>query len=296
MPLQRQILLFLDQAGAVMEPKNAERSIIETDTVFLPRIEYFVERKDSPNWSIITDVINFYDLTYICGGYAVYSVDGKDYPLKKGDLVFVAKGQNRQAWTDPDNPVHSYAFNFNIYTPEAQSVTLNFPTVFHIGSDPYFHDILAKVNKTWLEREKGFMFEASALLMLALHHIAKKYKAYASKQSLCDSRIDSIKQYILTNYSKRIYQRELADLVNLHPVYMGTLFNAMTGYTIKEYLNRIRVNKASDLLSEQELSVTQTAYLCGFDDVFYFSKVFKKYTGLSPTEWKAKDKGFLLNE
>jgi len=274
-----------------MEREKITRNIFDADRIFLPRIEYFVERKDMPNWTIIKDVINFYDLTYIYGGSAVYSVDGKDHCVGKGDLVFVSKGQTRQAWTDPNNPVNSYAFNFVIYSPN-DDCPLHFPTVFHIGSDQYFLDIVTKINKLWLEREKGFMFEVSALLMLVLSHVYKTCEAYERKQSLDDSRIDVIKQYILTNYTKKISQRELADLVKLHPVYMGTLFHVLTGYTIKEYMNRIRINKASDLLLEQELTVTQTAQRCGFEDVFYFSKVFKKYTGLSPTGWRGKDTGF----
>ena len=67
----------------------------------------------------------------------------------------------------------------------------------------------------------------------------------------------------------------------------SSLFKEKTGYTPLQYLTEKRMENAKHLLSSSDLhySISEIAELCGFEDIYYFSRVFKKNVGLSPTQW-----------
>ena len=76
---------------------------------------------------------------------------------------------------------------------------------------------------------------------------------------------------------------ELAKIAGLNAVYLGAYFKQVNGCTIKQYINRIRINNAENLLSAGGYTVSEAAMRSGFDDLFYFSKVFRNYKGYAPS-------------
>ena len=85
---------------------------------------------------------------------------------------------------------------------------------------------------------------------------------------------------------QRYTLEEVADAVHLHPAYFSSIFKQCNGSSFKEYLNMVRVEESKRLLSNTEYSIIDIAVACGFDDQSYFSKVFKKYTGMSPKQYR----------
>ena len=65
----------------------------------------------------------------------------------------------------------------------------------------------------------------------------------------------------------------------------AVLFKQLAGCSFTEYLNRYRISQAQQLLRDSEISVAQAAELCGFLDPCYFDRLFRRYAGLSPTQW-----------
>ena len=64
----------------------------------------------------------------------------------------------------------------------------------------------------------------------------------------------------------------------------------MTGCTVNEYINRVRINYAYKKLREEDLSVGEVSDACGFSDISYFTKIFKKHTGILPSKVEKKKK------
>jgi len=113
--------------------------------------------------------------------------------------------------------------------------------------------------------------------------------AFQIDERILDKRIDIVKNYISNNYYKKLKIQDIADILNLSPVYTGALFKKYTGMSINEYINHIRINQAVSIMSSTNCTISETAYMCGFEDIFYFSRVFKKIKGVSPSVFKARN-------
>lgn len=89
-------------------------------------------------------------------------------------------------------------------------------------------------------------------------------------------------QYITQNYNRPLTLEETAGHVHLNPSYFSTIFKQSCGSSFKEYLNYIRIEESKHLLTETNYSIIDIAVAVGFEDQSYFTKVFKKFTGLTP--------------
>ena len=92
--------------------------------------------------------------------------------------------------------------------------------------------------------------------------------------------------YISEHFNAPVTLEDVAHHVHLHPSYFSTLFKNSTGSSFKEYLNMVRIEESKRLLANTDYSIIDIAIATGFEDQSYFSKVFKKYTGLTPKQYR----------
>jgi AraC-like DNA-binding protein len=95
-------------------------------------------------------------------------------------------------------------------------------------------------------------------------------------------------RYIWENYTRKISLQEIAGVSGLSPPYFSTIFKEEMGENLSCYLNRLRVEKASHMLLETELALSEIAGSCGFEDQSWFSKIFKGFTGTSPGKYRSQ--------
>ena len=98
--------------------------------------------------------------------------------------------------------------------------------------------------------------------------------------------INRIRQYIMDHYAENPSLSKIAQEHYLNPSYLSQLFKSKTGVNISRFLEDIRVEKAKELLSSLSVSVVDVAFLVGYNDARYFSKVFKKNTGMLPSAYQ----------
>ena len=92
--------------------------------------------------------------------------------------------------------------------------------------------------------------------------------------------------YISQHFSESLTLEEVAVHVHLNPAYFSSMFKQSTGSSFKEYLNMIRIEESKRLLANTDYTIIDIAIAAGFEDQSYFSKVFKKYTGLTPKQYR----------
>ena len=98
--------------------------------------------------------------------------------------------------------------------------------------------------------------------------------------------VHKVMQYIRANWQNKLSLDELAKHVYLSRAYLSTVFKEETGISISSYINKVRVEHAERMLRETGMSLVEIAAHCRFEDQSYFSKVFRKYTGMSPKKYR----------
>jgi transcriptional regulator GlxA family with amidase domain len=90
------------------------------------------------------------------------------------------------------------------------------------------------------------------------------------------------------NAAGPLSHEELAAMTGTSARYLNILFKAHTGYSIKTYLARVRVERACQLLAESTMNVSQIAETLGYADIYFFSKQFKQFKGESPSRYRSR--------
>ena len=98
--------------------------------------------------------------------------------------------------------------------------------------------------------------------------------------------IDKVVRYIEEHYQEELSLQQLSEYAHLSKNYFANLFKKEVGESFVEYVTRIRMDKAKLLLESTELKISQIGPMVGITDSKYFSKVFKKITGISPLEYR----------
>lgn len=102
--------------------------------------------------------------------------------------------------------------------------------------------------------------------------------------------VRQVQDRIRALYMQPLRIEQIAEDMNLDRRYLSRVFKQKTGQTIQEYLISVRIEESMRLLEEGR-TVEESAYLCGYEDPFNFSKMFKKRVGMSPRQWKNKNGG-----
>ena len=93
-------------------------------------------------------------------------------------------------------------------------------------------------------------------------------------------------EYIIEHYNENINLNQIADHFGITPFYLSRLVKKHTGKTFTDYLTYYRILKAKEMIRQGELSIKEITYAAGFNSQNYFSKIFKKYTGDTPSEYR----------
>lgn len=97
-----------------------------------------------------------------------------------------------------------------------------------------------------------------------------------------------VKEYVRTHYNRDISLEEICDVVSMSKNYFCNFFKKETGENIWDYLTRVRIQKAKELLDKTNLKNYEISFKVGYENPSYFSKIFKEYTGVTPYEYRMK--------
>lgn len=237
-----------------------------------------------------------YQLHYVTKGKGVFIIDNNEYILHRNTCFFVFPGHVFSFKADSNNP---WSFFSVILT--GTSIDLIYKS---LGISPESPIIYNKKNfnntKTILQ---SILDRNSNTLEDNLYRISSIYSIFSL---LCGDVVDrnivtvdqGIKQsniyikkaidYMWMKYPEKISISQVAGYIGLERCYFTKLFKKITKSSPSLFLLNIRLNKANDLLSHSSLTIKQISKLVGFKDFIYFSKVFTKYNGISPSEFKKK--------
>jgi len=258
---------------------------------FIPKINEHVLQKCTPGWRICPQVITNFDLTYIVKGNARFMINGHNYELESGDLLFLCPGDSKEAITYSKNLVQCFTTNFtskNQPSKKAESAGVFFPMINHIGLRQDIINLFRELTIVWTKHQNGFIVKTRALLMLILHRLSEIIMSEEDAPAF-DYRVSKTINYIAAHYSEKLTVKDLARQVHLDPDYFGQLFKRETGYSVHQCITLTRVRNAENTLQTGAYKIHEVAELCGFSDSFHFYKCFKAMRGFPPSRCLPKE-------
>ena len=226
-------------------------------------------------------------LIHCTEGEAYLNVEDEPCLIRAGDLVLIPAGAAHRYTAAPENPwtihwVH-YAGPLAEHFREHMGFTDGI-RVQHIGRQPR---LLVDFNGLLSVRQTGFRTPG-------LVHVANRLRQLLAAVPLSVGEagqaqqpdLDIIHNFMREHLDERITLNQLADLTGLSPAHFATRYRALTGVSPIQHFLHLKVEQACQLLDTTDHSFTQISSLLGYDDNYYFSRLFKKVMGQSPTDYR----------
>ncbi len=247
------------------------------------------------------------ELNLVNRGEGSYIINGKKYPIKQGD-IFVINNQEPHMAVHEDNGENALELTVVVFDVEflwRNKGIGQFLTPFLSRKEQFSHristdvqnyermkELLRTIAEEYVQQEKSWELAVESLLSYLLTLL---YRCYDQKQELEEegkdfqkmyTRISAVFEYIGEHFKENIKLEELAQLVSLSPHYLCKCFKKVTGRTIFAYMEQMRVQYSCYLLRTTRTSIMDIAMESGFNTVSYFNRVFKKYNGQTPGEYR----------
>lgn len=238
--------------------------------------------------NFIPDYHRFY---YILDGEGWLKVGNQEFHPQPGELYWLPAGVKQGYSTISDNTFLKYWCHFttDINTFDILHF-LKLPVFIKIGDNKI--DILFKeLVKNYSDNSYFSTLQSKANLLQIISYYLKNAPADQINLRRADDiqKIFRVLKYIEKNITRDISLEELADILHYHPNYFSNFFKTHLGKSPISYLNQLRINKARKMLLASKLEVKEIGFKVGFNSISYFSRYFKKETGLSPSEFREQN-------
>lgn len=221
---------------------------------------------------------------FMLKGKCRYEFESDSFDMDVGDIVYIPEGANyRCVHISEPKETRYYVLDFNISDCDGKPMNLSlFPMKFQ-GCDKYrLRSLFEKVPEVYNVYEFSNHLMLKSVLMEILYVVSKAENVLG----ISNPRYDDIKRalsYVEMHYKDNMSSEDLAKMYNMSHSHFRRLFVKAAGYPPTLYRNRIRVHKAYEMLINSNMSITQISEAVGFCDVYYFSTIFKKIIGVSPS-------------
>lgn len=192
---------------------------------------------------------------------------------------------------EPSSAVEASAQRDNVADP----YICYFPKHFTVTSKTGLQNVFYELNEMiHLFKHKNYNWSLTALkfaeflIKSSREYFWAELQTNGRKNSKAIIKVHALLSYIHQNYPQKINSETIEFVFESNFDSLNRTFSQLTGYTIIRYLNMVRISHAKELIEATHLNFSEIGYLVGVGDPFYFSKVFKKYTGLSPKNYYLK--------
>ena len=277
---------------------NERYLMMESDIKSLSfQLESITKSKYDSDWHSTLHTHPFTELFYVVDGKGEFNIQGQRFPVKANDFVIINPQVEHTELSSPDEPLEYIVLGIN-------GLSFSNLTPVSEGGHPFSFFNLRDEQKDILRYLNAMVQEATAqpmsyelvchnlleiLLIKILRH--QHFDLEVGKQSKATKDISFIKHYLETYYHESIQLEDLASMTHLSRFYISHSFKKEIGMSPMEYLIDIRIKESKILLRTTNYSISQVADIVGFTTPTYFSKQFRKSTGISPTDYREQYQG-----
>lgn len=235
------------------------------------------------------------EIIYVVRGNGIVTIDSKEIPIKTGDFCVINPFSVRT--TEGLSPVGLHFYNIVISNSFCNHNGINiqnytFDTKF---SDSFLKQTMFELKNRYNDFKNPLYYaRISAILLDFVIHLVENHSlSGVMPKSGTNYNISLAIGYIKENLKNKITVEQVAEQVGLSKSHFQRKFKQITGFSIVEYINVLRCDEACRFLRQNTYSVYDVFHMFPFDNYSYFAKMFKKHTGVSPSEYK---KSFLKKE
>jgi AraC-like DNA-binding protein len=261
------------------------------DTIIAPHTAYPPRKNDHPAvFRPVAEgrVLPEFQMVYISEGRGVFKSEGKTWAVKPGSVMLVLPEIKHLYKPDFETGWHEYWVGFNgdyfkrlleqgIFSRER----MFFDTGLHDNILVIFNQIFDEIRA----QRPLYQFKACAGILSLIsevlaHDRRRDQPGYYQKIT------DKAKYLMEKNIFGAINIAAISDQIGVSASRLNEIFKTHTGMTPYQYYIHIKINKASIVLEEEDIPVQTVALRLGFDDPYYFSRLFKNKTGIVPSKWR----------
>lgn len=277
---------------------NERYLMMESDIKSLSfQLESITKSKYDSDWHSMLHTHPFTELFYVVDGKGEFNIQGQRFPVKPNDFVIINPQVEHTELSSPDEPLEYIVLGIN-------GLSFSNLTPVSEGGHPFSFFNLRDEQKDILRYLNAMVQEATSQQMsyeLVCHNLLEillikilrhqHFDLEVGKQSKATKDISFIKHYLETYYHESIQLEDLASMTHLSRFYISHSFKKEIGMSPMEYLIDIRIKESKILLRTTNYSISQVADIVGFTTPTYFSKQFRKSTGISPTDYREQFQG-----
>jgi len=245
------------------------------------------------NYAFGPSVRENFVLHFIVDGKGKFTINGKTTDLKAGDIFILPKNQLTYYQADKDTP---WSYIWVGFSGSKADLILNKTSLLsdyccHSNLDSKILDQMFKITQF---RDAKMSDITELRLMAELYklfsYLIEEFPNPSSNDSnvQVESYVKQALKIIHNQYDTPLRVGDIAQKLNLNRSYFYKIFKEYTGYSIKDYILKIKMEKSADLLLNPEFSIFEVSNSVGFSDSLAFSKSFKKYFKLSPSDYRLK--------
>jgi YesN/AraC family two-component response regulator len=288
----------------------------------LPRVRIIGHVSYKEPWTHFPRTINEYIFFFVKSGELYIQEDGIKFSLKKNDYLLLEPNKRHVGFKAAS--CHYFYIHFKhseiikkqvskeeitqeliqnrkislssecFSAPVDGSSVCWFPKCYTLKNSTEIFEILNFANDDFYSRNEYYKNLASLKLSELIIKLSRDFTstlitASQPHYSKTYIKVANIANYINNNYAKKITSKDIENLFESNYDYLNRIFEKIIGKSIFHYINETRISKSKELILTTQLNFSEIAYLVGIDDQYYFSRLFKKITGITPTEYYSEN-------
>ncbi len=229
------------------------------------------------------------ELHYVMAGRTLLSLNQREIWAQEGNLVIANSNEIHAGYCDGSHmEAMVVIFEMEAFSKELADKNVIFQSL--IERDETVDRIMSSICREYREQQIGYRLVCKGELLKLITHLVREYtvefltekESHRRKKQL--ERLNLVLDYIQSNYTRQIGNRELAEVIHLSEDRFNHLFKESMGMAPLQYINEVRIKKAMNLLKKKEGTVAEIADSVGFADYNHFGRQFRRYYGCAPSD------------
>ena len=245
---------------------------------------------------------NQVEIMYVIKGKCLVETNSRSFRMKNGNFILLDANVPHNLVVEKDSPCRMLNIEFifveeNICLPSLSTLTGNYSGLKALieRREPFIllkdSDEIYSVMKSLIMELDGQNKINNLVIQLLFAQLLIMISRLASatlgrKPEKTDIYIKNAVQYIQHNYDRHLEVKDIAEAVNLHPIYFHRIFKAGTGCSVMEYVTNLRMEKAKMLLAQTDIPIIDISGYIGINSRQHFSYLFRKFEGITPNKFR----------